>query len=320
MIIDVTTDAPHALDLACDLLSKGKVIAVPTETVYGLAADAFNPLAVRRIFQMKGRPAHNPLICHCADIGMARTIAEFNADSMRLAEALWPGPLTMVLPKRSGATLPSETTAGLATVAIRIPTGYTQKLIGRYGRPLAAPSANLSGRVTATSATHVANDFPDLDLILNDGPSRVGIESTIVKVDRDGCRLLRPGGLSCEVISEITGLAVLPPAPTSTVLAPGMLASHYAPSALVRPNATSVEPGEAYIGFGQASVPGLERAIASFNLSIDGRLEEAAANLYATLKLADNTGASVISVAPIPSSGLGLAINDRFCRAAAPRK
>jgi L-threonylcarbamoyladenylate synthase len=244
-IIDITRDPDAALTQAVAVLAQGHPVAIPTETVYGLAADATDPAAITRIYETKGRPRFNPLICHMADLAMAERYAEFDPVSRRLAESFWPGPLTLILPLREDCEIHPLATAGLATVGIRVPRGFAADLIRLFDRPLAAPSANTSGQVSPTSATHVAEDLGHkLQLILDGGAAPVGVESTIVRVEDGRIRLLRPGGVSVDDIEAATGMAVLrPEGPSATIEAPGMLASHYAPGASVRLNAEAAEPG-----------------------------------------------------------------------------
>jgi len=293
-----------------DLLRQGEVVAFPTETVYGLGADAGNPDAVLKIYETKGRPRFNPLIVHCADMTMAESFAEFSPLARKLAQ-FWPGPLTLVLPRRAGARLSDIVTAGLDTVGIRIPDHPSaQALICAAGVPVAAPSANPSGRLSPTTADQVKKAFAGRVPVLDGGPAKAGVESTILAVT-DTVTQLRAGALSREEIEAAVGMAVGRAASNSVLLAPGMMASHYAPNAALRLDAAAPEPGEAYLGFG----PGPAGAA---NLSPTGDLREAARNLFSMLHTLDET-ASRIAVAPIPETGLGEAINDRLRRAAAPR-
>ncbi|MFK0688365.1 L-threonylcarbamoyladenylate synthase [Mesorhizobium sp. IMUNJ 23033] len=309
----------EAMERALALLEGGDVVAIPTETVYGLAADATNGIGVARIFEAKGRPRFNPLIAHVADIAMAERIAVFDPLSKRLAEAFWPGPLTLVLPQRSGNGIHPLVTAGLDTIALRMPRGFGGELIARLGRPLAAPSANSSGRISATTAEAVAADLgAKIRLVVDGGATPVGLESTIVKVEGEDLRLLRPGGVAAEDIEAVAGVKLLRGAVTG-IEAPGMLASHYAPGAAVRLNAGQVAGGEALLAFGKRRAGGWQDAIALRNLSESGDLREAATNLFAHLQALDQSGATTIAVEPIPFDGLGEAINDRLFRAAAPR-
>jgi len=319
-IINISDDPSRALSRGCEVLARGLPVAIPTETVYGLAADATNPEAVARIYAAKGRPQFNPLICHVSDIGMARRLAVFDDASLRLAQAFWPGPLTLILPLAPESPIHPLATAGLPTVGLRMPIGFARELIAALDRPLAAPSANISGKVSPTSAAHVDDDLGDrIELILDGGVSPVGVESTILKIEGDTAWLLRPGGLAGEDIEAILGRKLKRRESAGAIEAPGMLASHYAPKAPVRLDATSVTEGEALIRFGPSAVAGEANAVAIFDLSVAGDLREAAANLFETLKNADSTGATAIAITPIPPTGFGEAINDRLRRAAAPR-
>lgn len=325
---DIVPEA-EALARAGELILAGLPVALPTETVYGLAADATSGQAVARIYEAKGRPRFNPLIVHVADRAMADRIGVLDPVSQRLADAFWPGPLTLVVPLREGAGVSPLVTAGLGTVGLRMPVGFAARLIAATGRPLAAPSANSSGRISATSAEAVAADLGGrIPLVVDGGATPVGVESTIVKVEDGNLRLLRPGGIPAADIEAVAGLpltrAAAPAGSGSAgdaagVEAPGMLASHYAPRAAVRLGASSVGAGEALLAFGSARIPGAEKAAALANLSPSGDLREAAANLFAMLSLLDRSGAPVIAVEPIPVEGLGEAIADRLARAAAPR-
>ncbi|MDA5637502.1 MULTISPECIES: L-threonylcarbamoyladenylate synthase [Agrobacterium] len=320
--INIEHERETALQASVAELAAGQPIALPTETVYGLAADATNPAAITRIYETKGRPQFNPLICHMADIAMAERYAVFDPISLKLAKAFWPGPLTLVLPLKAGSDIHSLATAGLDTVGIRVPQGFAGDLIRRFDRPLAAPSANSSGKISPTSAAHVEADLGQkINLILDGGAATVGVESTIVKVEEDGrVRLLRPGGVVTEDIERVAGKNLdRPKKAAAAIEAPGMLASHYAPGAAVRLHATSVRPGEALIRFGGVAIAGEEMARAVLDLSPSGDLAEAAANLFDYLKAADASGADMIAITAIPTHGLGEAINDRLSRAAAPR-
>ena len=312
-------DSSEALAPALELLRAGEVVAIPTETVYGLAGDATDGRAVARIFEAKGRPRFNPLIAHVASLAMAEGLAAFDPLSRRLAENFWPGPLTLVLTLGEGSTIHPLVTAGLDTIALRMPRGFGAELIAALGRPLAAPSANSSGRISATTAAAVAADLgARIPLVVDGGATLVGLESTIVKVEGDRVRLLRPGGVPADEIERIAGKP-LERKVGAGVEAPGMLASHYAPRAGVRPNASDVRAGEALLSFGPAPVDGAANAVAQLNLSPASDLREAAANLFSMLQELDRSGAIAIAVAPIPADGLGEAINDRLARAAAPR-
>jgi len=312
------TEAAHAL-------AAGGLVAFPTETVYGLGADATNARAVALIYQAKGRPAFNPLISHVADLDAAQRIGRFDDTALKLAHAFWPGPLTMVLPKTRDCAVAELATAGLDTIAIRIPSHpLARAILSAFGKPVVAPSANLSGHVSPTTAAHVRSDLDGrIDLIVDGGPVDVGVESTIV-----GCfeapMLLRPGGLPREEIERVLGGALaLAPADaeseSSQPLAPGMLSSHYAPRTRVRLDATSVAPAEALLAFGP-EIASAQDSVAVMNLSPQGDLNEAAANLFGYLRALDARRARTIAVMPIPSHGLGEAINDRLRRAAVGRE
>jgi len=305
---------PSDVEVAAALLRAGKLCAFPTETVYGLGADATNSDAVLSIYETKGRPRFNPLIVHCADLAMAETLAVFSPLAMKLA-SFWPGPLTIVLPIKPGNGLSDIVTAGLDSVGIRIPDHpLALALIRAAGRPLAAPSANPSGRLSPTSAYQVRLGFAGRVPVLDGGPSKAGVESTIIKVDGERLVQLRAGALERGAIEARLGIAVELAEKDAAVTAPGMLASHYAPRALMRLNALP-QAGEAWLAFG----PGPEASGPSRNLSPSGDLHEAARNLFAMLHELDAEGVRMIAVAPIPLEGLGEAINDRLERAAAPR-
>ncbi len=296
------TDA--AIARAAASIVAGEPVAVPTETVYGLAADATNPDAVARIYAAKGRPDFNPLIVHVPGLAEAEAIGVFSERARTLAAAHWPGPLTLVVPRRPEAGLAQAVTAGLDTVALRCPAHLVmQALLRTSGRPLAAPSANASGTISPTSAEHVLRTLNGRGpLILDGGPTKVGLESTIVAVEGDLIRLLRPGSL---VLSDAEAAA------SNRIEAPGQLASHYAPSKPLRLDADQADADEWLIGFGPVS--------GRDNLSASGNLREAAANLFAALHRADAAPQPRIAIAPVPRVGEGLAINDRLRRAAAPR-
>ena len=319
-ILDVTSDGIAA---AAKILRAGGLVGFPTETVYGLGGDARNDHAVARIFEAKGRPHFNPLIVHVPDLETAQAYATFSDQALALAAAFWPGPLTMVLPLRSDSGLSPLVTAGLETVAIRVPAHPTARaLLRAFGGPLAAPSANPSGRISPTRADHVLAGLSGrIEAVLNAGPCAVGVESTIVGL-AGAPALLRPGGLPQEAIEAALGLPLVTGGSAEKPNAPGQLASHYAPEAGVRLNVTAPAPGEIWVGFG----PGC--AGAALSLSPSGDLVEAAAALFHTLRLADDlakdradelVGHGGIAFAPIPETGLGRAINDRLRRAAAPR-
>lgn len=311
--------AQKALSRALELLAAGEVVAIPTETVYGLAADATNGAAVARIYEAKRRPRFNPLIAHVADIAMAEEQVTFDPLSRRLAEAFWPGPLTLVLPLKGTASVHKLATAGLDTLAVRRPRGFAAELIAGLGRPLSAPSANSSGRVSPTTAAHVAADLGDrIPLIVDGGAAPVGVESTIVKVEGEKVRLLRPGGVAADEIESVAGRPLLRGS-DGAIEAPGMMSSHYAPAARLRLDATEVREGEALLAFGPKRAVHADRAVVVENLSPAGDLREAAAALFAAMQRLDAARAGVVAVEPIPIEGLGEAINDRLRRAAAPR-
>jgi L-threonylcarbamoyladenylate synthase len=297
---------------AAALIAAGLPVAVATETVYGLAADATSGEAVARIYEAKGRPSFNPLIVHVSNLENARKIVSMDAVAERLAASFWPGPLTMVLPALIDGPVAALAQAGLPTIAVRAPAHRAMRaLLAACGRPLAAPSANASGGISPTTAAHVATSLGGrIPLILDDGPCSVGLESTIVAVEPDGVRLLRPGPIGLERIATVAGVRVRGN-DGADIEAPGQMASHYAPAAPLRLNATEARSGEWLIGFG--AVAGDE------TLSATGDPIEAAANLFAALHRADASGRRGIAVAPVPLDGVGAAINDRLARAAAPR-
>jgi L-threonylcarbamoyladenylate synthase len=310
---------------AARVLAAGGLLAFPTETVYGLGADATNGQAVARLYEAKGRPSFNPLIAHIADVAAAHALARFDADAARLAAAFWPGPLTLVLPKADGCPVAELATAGLDSIAVRVPDHRVARdILAAFGKPIVAPSANRSGHVSPTTAAHVLADLGGrIDLIVDGGAAPVGVESTIVACLGEPM-LLRPGGLPREAIERVLGrpLAQAPSEPASEVdapLAPGMLASHYAPRTRLRLEAFDVNPGEALLAFGPILPDGAANASSVLNLSTRGDLVEAAANLFSHLRALDAAGAKAIAVMPIPREGLGEAINDRLTRAAAPR-
>ncbi|ARE40229.1 TsaC protein [Rhodovulum sp. P5] len=310
---------PNATGLAraAGVLREGRLVAFPTETVYGLGADARNDHAVASIFQAKGRPRFNPLIVHLSDAGAARDIAVFDDMADRLADSFWPGALTLVLPLRPDSALSPLVTAGLPTVALRVPDHPVARgLLSAFGGPVAAPSANPSGSVSPTRAAHVVDGLGEkIAAVVDGGACPVGVESTIVGLTPEPV-LLRPGGLPVEAIEACLGGPLAVPAKTANVTAPGQLSSHYAPGADVVPNVTSPPSGALWLGFGPAC------SDAALNLSPSGDLVEAAANLFGYLRELDARAApgQPIAVAPIPDHGLGRAINDRLRRAAAPRR
>ncbi|MEE2690946.1 MAG: L-threonylcarbamoyladenylate synthase [Pseudomonadota bacterium] len=317
----MSSPAPPDVASAADIIRGGGLVGMPTETVYGLAADATNDLAVARIYETKGRPSFNPLIVHVSGQQMAEREAEFSRFARRLALAFWPGPLTMVLPRRQDASVSLLVSAGLDTLAIRMPAHpVAHDLIRAAERPLAAPSANISGAVSPTTAQHVADGLDGkIDMILDGGPTEIGLESTILKIDGERAILLRPGGLAVEEIEERLGAQIERPQ-GGAIEAPGMLASHYAPQSKLMLNIAWPSAHDFYLDFGDSP---FARRPNTLNLSRTGSLREAAANLFAYLRAADAAcrarGLKMISAAPIPCRGLGEAINDRLARAAAPR-
>ncbi len=318
----LTQDAA-GLARAAALLRAGKLVAFGTETVYGLGADATDAAAVAAVFAAKDRPRFNPLICHYPDAEAAFADVVPGPDARALAAAFWPGPLTLVLPRRADSLVAALTGAGLDTLAVRVPApAVARALLAAVGRPVAAPSANRSGQVSPTTAEHVLEGLGGrIAAVLDSGPCAVGVESTVLDLSGDRPRLLRPGGVPLEALVAAIGPVALgaPPADAAAPRAPGQLASHYAPALPVRLNAAAVGADEALLAFG----PPLAGAAAVFNLSPGGDLGEAAARLFAGLRWLDARGAGRelrgIAVMPIPEEGLGRAINDRLRRAAAPR-
>jgi L-threonylcarbamoyladenylate synthase len=354
----VLAAGPTAIDEAAAALAAGRLVAFPTETVYGVGANAADDEAVARLYAAKERPSFNPLIAHVAGnvagnaaggasaeggaaVDAARRLALFDAPALQLAAAFWPGPLTLVLPKAPGCPVGQLATAGLDTIAVRAPSHpVARAILAAFGGPVVAPSANRSGRVSPTSARHVEADLAGrIDLIIDGGAAPVGVESTVVACSGGEVTLLRPGAIPRAAVEKVLGRTVTiastacdlgakeagraPAAPGrgqgERPRAPGMLASHYAPRATVRLDAVSVAPGEALLAFGLVLPPGAGRARLVLNLSSRGDLIEAAANLFSHLRLLDGAGTSSIAVMPVPDEGLGEAINDRLRHAAAPR-
>lgn len=305
---------PDTISEGAALLKKGELVSFPTETVYGLGADATDDKAVASIFEAKGRPQFNPLIVHVPDISWISAFAIFTENGKRLAERFWPAPLTLVMKRKPDSRISYLVSAGLETVAVRLPAHpVARELIEKAGIPIAAPSANISGTVSPTTAEHVRQGLEEkISLIIDGGASPVGLESTVLDVTGEIPVLLRAGGLTVEEIKAETGEVLFPEKDPALPRSPGQLASHYAPSLPVRLNAVSPEKGEAFLGFGKSKG-------AVMNLSESADLKEAAANLFAFMRLLDKSSYSGIAVAPIPMSGLGLAINDRLKRAAYPR-
>jgi L-threonylcarbamoyladenylate synthase len=316
----VPADMQH-ITLAAKAIQRGELVSFPTETVYGLGGDATNDHAVAAIYAAKGRPSFNPLIVHVASLSAATEFAEFSPEAVKLARKFWPGPLTLVLPRRAGCPLSLLVSAGMDSVALRVPAHPTARaLLLIAERPLAGPSANPSGRISPTTAQHVEEGLGDkLAFILDGGPCQIGVESTVISLLGDRPALLRPGGITAEEISAELGREIEIAPPIGDVEAglhgPGRLLSHYAPERPVRLNAQDVQEGEALLAFG----PRVPPAKVSLNLSPGGDLNEAAANLFAMLRALDRADVMGIAVMPIPAEGLGLAINDRLTRAAAPR-
>ncbi|ANP37677.1 MULTISPECIES: L-threonylcarbamoyladenylate synthase [Rhodobacterales] len=305
-----TSDAD--LSRAADLLKAGQLVSFPTETVYGLGADARNGTAVASVYAAKGRPSFNPLIAHVHSVAAAQQLVQWNDLAERLAAAFWPGPLTLVLPLREDHGVSGLVTAGLQTLAVRVPAHPTAlRLLRLVDGPVAAPSANPSGRISPTTAAHVLAGLNGrIAAVVDDGPCGVGVESTIVGLSGPDPMLLRPGGLAAEDIEATLGTSLTDRDAADPLSAPGQLLSHYAPNARVRLNATEAGEGELLLGFGSMDC--------DLNLSAVGDLAEAAANLFEHLHRLDAIG-QPIAVAPIPEHGLGSAINDRLRRAAAPR-
>ncbi|HXY99066.1 MAG TPA: L-threonylcarbamoyladenylate synthase [Stellaceae bacterium] len=306
---------PADLDRAAELLRAGALVAFPTETVYGLGADATNAQAVAAIFAAKARPRFNPLIIHVIDEAAARLLAVFDARAGLLAQRFWPGPLSLVLPRAPGCPVPLLASAGLDSLALRVPAHpLPRALIRAVGRPIAAPSANRSGRVSPTTAAHVLDELDGrIAAVLDGGPCRVGLESTVIDLTTPRPMLLRPGGLAAEAIEEVVGPLERAPASGGAPRSPGLLARHYAPALPLRLEAKDARPGEALLAFGPRAPRG---AKAVRWLSRKGDLAEAAANLFAALRSVDRPDYTGIAVMPIPAHGLGLAINDRLRRAA----
>jgi L-threonylcarbamoyladenylate synthase len=312
----ISPATPGAISRAAGLLKIGRLVAFPTETVYGLGADASNERAVAEIFTAKARPGFNPLIVHVRGLAEAETLAIFDDRARQVVAKFWPGPLTLVLPRRGNSGLSLLASAGLDTVAIRAPAHeVAQALLRETGRPIAAPSANRSGRVSPTEAAHVAEELGDrVSFILDGGRTPVGLESTVLDLSSGAPALLRPGGVTSEQLTELLGPLAAPA--TVSPKSPGMLASHYAPSLPLRLDVVGARPGEALLAFGPEAPPGFVEVLW---LSRTGDLAEAAANLFAMLRALDRPPFTGIAVMPIPEHGLGRAINDRLRRAAAPR-
>jgi len=306
---------PEDIAAAAQALREGKLVAFPTETVYGLGADATNDAAVARVYAAKGRPSFNPLIAHVPDIGSALVLGEFSAEAKALAQAFWPGPLSLVVPRAASCPVSLLASSGLDSIAIRVPSHpVALDLLKAVGRPVVAPSANPSGRISPTTAEHVRRHLKDkLAMVLDGGRCKVGVESSVVSFMEGAPKLLRQGGVPRREIEKVLGHEVAVESHSARPHAPGQLTSHYAPHAELRLNAESPRAGEAYLGFGPLHAHG------PWTLSATGDLVEAAASLFRLLHEIDATGVARIAVAPVPHHGLGEAINDRLMRAAAPR-
>jgi L-threonylcarbamoyladenylate synthase len=310
--VAIVTATPESIAEAAATLRAGKLVAFPTETVYGLGGDATNDRAVAAIYAAKGRPTFNPLIVHLPETAMVERLVTFNARARLLAKKFWPGPLTLVLPRKREVGVSLLASAGLPSLAVRVPDHpVARALLREVERPLAAPSANPSGRVSPTTAQHVADGLGDaVATILDGGPCRVGLESTVLDLTGADAVLLRPGGIARELLEHVIGAVALPDTDSDTTPhSPGRLAAHYAPERPLRTNASDIRPGEVLLGFG--ATPG-----AILNLSSTGDVVEAAANLFAMVRALDRAPHTGIAVAPIPDHGLGTAINDRLKRAA----
>ena len=307
--------SPESICRAGEMLIDGELVAFPTETVYGLGADATNSTAVAKVYEAKKRPSHNPLIVHVNGLAMARSIGELSGIAIDLANKFWPGPLTLIVPRTSRSAIAKNATGGLETIAIRAPDHpVAQKLINEVARPIAAPSANISGTVSPTTAQHVVDSLGSrVKLVLDGGPCRIGIESTIVQVVGQSMRILRLGSISQDQIEQATGKAITPPGSEDQPIAsPGSIGRHYAPLHPLRLNAKSVGHGEVLLAFGPDQLNCIGRTL---NLSSAADINEAAANLFSMLRELDNENCNGIAVMPIPNVGTGAAINERLRRA-----
>ncbi len=308
-----------AIETGGRLIREGRLVAFPTETVYGLGGDATQSRAVSAIYAAKGRPSFNPLIVHVPDLREAERHALFDARALEIAAFFWPGPLTLVLRRRPDSPVSELATAGLPTIALRVPAHpVARALLAAADRPIAAPSANRSGRISATAAIDAAEELgTQVDLVLAAGRTSVGIESTILDLSGETATLLRPGAITVADLAQIIGGIALCQGNPDRPNAPGQLRRHYAPATPLRLNAVAAEPGEALLAFGPDAFAG-RRAAATLNLSVAGDIAEAASNLFAMLRALDVPGHRAIAVMPIPEVGVGVAINDRLRRAAAP--
>ena len=308
----IPADDNRVTKLAHDALLAGYIVAIPTETVYGLAADATNESAIEKVFKAKDRPTFNPLICHVYDMDMASQYVEIGKLAESLIESFWPGPLTIVLPQKLNNHIARSVSAGLPTLAVRCPaSSITRDIIKKLDRPIAAPSANPSGKLSPTTAQDVINGLGSkIDLIVDAGPCQIGIESTIIAILNEEITLLRPGSITADDITQKSKKPVKD-CDGATITAPGQMASHYAPNKVIKLNKTESTSDNYLIGFNKMNC--------DINLSKSGDLSEAAANLFTYLRIADASNKDYIAVAPIPNKGVGIAINDRLKRAAAPR-
>lgn len=307
------------INIAITKLLNGDVISFPTETVYGLGADCTHDQAVEKIFTLKGRPSFNPLIIHVSNLDHALKYGEFNRSALRLAQAFWPGPLTLVVPLRPNTFISKRVTAGLNTIAIRVPNhSVALKLLDQYPNPIAAPSANKSGYISPTKYEHVYDEFKDDIFIVPGDQSCVGLESTIIDCSEEKIAILRPGSITKNDIETFFGISISEKSSVEAIKAPGQLKHHYSPLLPVRLNATSLLPNEALLTFGETTLT----AQTMLNLSPEGSLDEAAANLFDFLRALDKSNDSInqIAISPIPNIGVGMAINERLKRAAAPKE
>ncbi|MFM8701668.1 MAG: L-threonylcarbamoyladenylate synthase [Hyphomicrobiales bacterium] len=321
LLTRVTGVGADSILVGASIIRSGGLVAFPTETVYGLGADATNPLAVAKLYAAKGRPSFNPLISHVIDQSAAEKLGIFSTNARKLALAFWPGPLTLVVPKSYNCDVCELALSGLETIAIRVPSHPVARvLLEAINRPVVAPSANRSGKVSPTISEHVSHDLSGrIDLILDGGRADIGLESTIVYCSENEFKILRPGGISSSLLNSVIKNITDVGQSNDKLIAPGMLSSHYAPNAFVRLNADTVEFGEALLSFGEDKVKNVERAHKYLNLSPSSNLVEAAANLFQYLRALDAEGVRMIAVVPIPNIGIGEAINDRLRRAASPR-